>query len=168
VSLRALAQQVGLEMAMSAVGREIDLSLEADLDATVQGQALLLHELLVNLVDNALRYTPPGGSVALRVHPPQGTGQGPVLEVQDSGAGIPEAERERVFTPFYRVSSALERNPGGAGLGLAIVRDIAALHGARLELGTADNGQGLRVRVHFSAGAAPAADRKNITLKISM
>ena len=168
VSLRELAQQVGLEMAMSAVGREIDLSLEADLDATVQGQALLLHELLVNLVDNALRYTPPGGSVALRVHPPGKPGQGPVLEVQDSGAGIPEAERERVFTPFYRVSSALERNPGGAGLGLAIVRDIAALHGARLELGTADNGQGLRVRVHFSAGAAPAPDGKNITLKISM
>ena len=168
VSLRELAQQVGLEMAMSAVGREIDLSLEADLDATVQGQALLLHELLVNLVDNALRYTPPGGSVALRVHPPGKPGQGPVLEVQDSGAGIPEAERERVFTPFYRVSSALERNPGGAGLGLAIVRDIAALHGARLELGTADNGQGLRVRVHFSAGPAPAPDGKNITFKISM
>jgi len=73
-----------------------------------------------------------------------------VLEVEDSGAGIAPAERERVFTPFYRVASALERNPGGAGLGLAIVRDIAALHGAQLELATAANGHGLKVSVHFN------------------
>jgi len=67
VSLRELAQQVGLEMAMSAVGRDIDLSLEAANEAPVQGQALLLHELIANLVDNALRYTPQGGNVVLRV-----------------------------------------------------------------------------------------------------
>ena len=59
----------------------------------------------------------------------------------------------RVFTPFYRVGAALESNPGGAGLGLAIVRDIAALHGARLELATAANGHGLQVSVHFGASA---------------
>ncbi|MBB5367232.1 MULTISPECIES: sensor histidine kinase [unclassified Janthinobacterium] len=152
VSLRALAQQVGLEMAMSAVSRDIDLSLEALDDAPVQGQALLLHELIANLVDNALRYTPQGGNVVLRVRAATPDAlHGAVLEVEDSGAGIAPAERERVFTPFYRVASALERNPGGAGLGLAIVRDIAALHGARLELATASNGHGLKVSVHFNA-----------------
>ncbi|MFM2089139.1 MAG: hypothetical protein RLZZ237_4008 [Pseudomonadota bacterium] len=151
VSLREMAQQVGLEMAMSAVSRDIDLSLEATDEAPVQGQALLLHELIANLVDNALRYTPPGGNVVLRVRAAApDTLQGAVLEVEDSGAGIAPAERERVFTPFYRVASALERNPGGAGLGLAIVRDIAALHGARLELATASYGHGLKVSVHFN------------------
>ncbi|MFZ4875484.1 sensor histidine kinase N-terminal domain-containing protein [Janthinobacterium sp. Mn2066] len=151
VSLREVAQQVGLEMAMSAVSRDIDLSLEAADEAPVQGQALLLHELIANLVDNALRYTPPGGNVVLRVRAaaPESL-HGAVLEVEDSGAGIAPAERERVFTPFYRVASALERNPGGAGLGLAIVRDIAALHHARLELATAANGHGLKVSVHFN------------------
>ena len=153
VALRDVAQQVGLEMAMAAVGKNIDLSLEAPDEAPVHGQALLLHELLANLVDNALRYTPQGGSVILRVHAAQ-AGRGAVLEVEDSGAGIAPAERERVLTPFYRVGAALESNPGGAGLGLAIVRDIAALHGARLELATAANGHGLKVGVYFAPGAS--------------
>ncbi|MEG0882725.1 MAG: sensor histidine kinase, partial [Janthinobacterium sp.] len=154
VPLRDVAQQVGLEMAMAAVGKHIDLSLEAPDEAPVHGQALLLHELLANLVDNALRYTPQGGSVILRVRAAQaGQEHGAVLEVEDSGPGIPPAERERVFTPFYRVGTALESNPGGAGLGLAIVRDIAALHGARLELATAANGHGLKVSVHFGVAA---------------
>ena len=152
VPLRDVAQQVGLEMAMAAVARNIDLSLEAPDEAPVHGQGLLLHELVANLVDNALRYTPAGGSVVLRVRA-GGHENATVLEVEDSGPGIAPSERERVFTPFYRVGAALESNPGGAGLGLAIVRDIAALHGARLELAAAANGQGLKVSVHF--GAAP-------------
>ncbi|MCL6484904.1 MAG: sensor histidine kinase, partial [Janthinobacterium lividum] len=152
VSLRRVAQQLGLAMAMTAVGKHIDLSLEAPDDAPVHGQALLLHELLANLVDNALRYTPQGGSVILRVRAAQTeNGHGAMLEVEDSGPGIAPGERERVLTPFYRVGAALESNPGGAGLGLAIVRDIAALHGARLELSTASNGHGLKVSVHFRA-----------------
>ncbi|WP_257626090.1 sensor histidine kinase [Janthinobacterium sp. NKUCC06_STL] len=155
VPLRDVAQQVGLEMAMAAVGKNIDLSLEAPDEAPVHGQALLLHELVANLVDNALRYTPQGGSVILRVRA-GGRGNETVLEVEDSGAGIPPAERERVFTPFYRVGAALESNPGGAGLGLAIVRDIAALHGARLELATAANGHGLKVGVYFAPAPVDA------------
>src|SRR5471032_3426290 len=103
VSLRELAQQVGLEMAMSAVGRDIDLSLEAANEAPVQGQALLLHELVANLVDNALRYTPQGGAVVLRLYRqgmPPARGATVVLEVEDNGSGIAAAERERVFAPF--------------------------------------------------------------------
>jgi two-component system, OmpR family, sensor histidine kinase TctE len=150
LSLRDLAQQVGLELAPRAVAKNIDLSLEVGRDARVRGQELLLHELLANLVDNALRYTPAGGNVILRVTPPA-DGRGALLEVEDSGAGIAEAEREQVFTPFYRAAAALETNPGGAGLGLAIVRDIAALHGADLTLGDAANGHGLKVTVAFQA-----------------
>ena len=100
--------------------------------------------MLANLVDNALRYTPHGGSVSLRV---QQRGDEVVLEVEDSGPGIAAAERERVFAPFYRAASTLERNPGGHGLGLAIVRDIATLHGASIALEDASRGSGLKVSV---------------------
>ncbi|HAT33078.1 MAG TPA: sensor histidine kinase [Janthinobacterium sp.] len=151
LSLRALARRVGLEMAPAAVHRRIDLSLDAEREAWVTGQELLLHELLANLVDNALRYTAPGGSVSLRVR----AGAGKVeLEVEDNGPGIDAAERERVFAPFYRAAATLEVNPGGAGLGLAIVRDIAALHGAAIALSDGAGGRGLKVRVTFASGAA--------------
>jgi two-component system sensor histidine kinase TctE len=150
VSLRAVVHQVALEMALAAVNRDIDLSLEAEHDVPVHGQALLLHELVANLVDNALHYTPAGGSVTLRVAR-RGDDGGALLQVEDSGAGIAAAERERVFTPFYRAAAALERNPGGAGLGLAIVRDIASLHGAGVTLADGAGGRGLRVTVAFPA-----------------
>jgi two-component system sensor histidine kinase TctE len=146
VSLRDGARQVGLEMAMAAVAKNIDLSLEAERDCIVSGQALLLHEMIANLVDNALRYTPAGGQVALRVVE---NDDGVALEVEDSGPGIAMAERERVFAPFYRAAATLERNPGGAGLGLAIVRDIASLHGADIALDAGAGGQGLKVTVIF-------------------
>lgn len=147
VSLRDLARQVGLELAIAAVARNIDLSLEAEQEGTVHGQALLLHEMLANLVDNALRYTPQGGTVILRVSE---SADGVALEVEDNGPGIAAAERERVFAPFYRAAATLERNPGGHGLGLAIVRDIATLHGATIQLDDAAGGQGLKIRIVFN------------------
>ncbi|NMM26979.1 MAG: sensor histidine kinase [Glaciimonas sp.] len=146
VPLAAIARQVGLELAAGAVRKNIDLSLEAQDVTVVTGNALLLHEMVVNLVDNAICYTPIGGRVSLRVY---GVAQ-PTLEVEDSGSGIPLAERSNVFTPFYRASAALEANPGGSGLGLAIVQDIAILHGAQLELADGADGQGLRIIVRFS------------------
>ncbi|MES2075010.1 MAG: sensor histidine kinase N-terminal domain-containing protein [Pseudomonadota bacterium] len=154
VALRDTLRQVALEQAPAAVARNIDLSLEAELDGLVRGHALLLHELVANLLDNALRYTAPGGSVVLRVlagaAADGGAGQ-VLLEVEDSGHGIAAGEREKVFAPFYRAAATLERNPGGAGLGLAIVADIAALHGAAIVLADGAGGRGLRVRLLFSA-----------------
>ncbi|EEF23867.1 sensory transduction histidine kinase, putative [Ricinus communis] len=120
----------------------------ADQPCVVQGQALLLHELLANLVDNALRYTPQGGAVTLRVRE---DAAGVTMEIEDNGPGIAAAEREKVFAPFYRAAATLERNPGGHGLGLAIVRDIATLHGATITLDDASTGKGLKVRLHFPA-----------------
>ncbi|MBD8529944.1 MULTISPECIES: sensor histidine kinase [unclassified Massilia] len=150
VSLAAVASQVGLEMALPAVTRGIDLALEAaeGEDATVNGQELLLHELVANLVDNAIRYTPPGGSVLLCI---ARHGGGVLLEVQDSGPGIDEAEYDKVFMPFYRAQATLDANPGGTGLGLAIVRDIATMHGATLALAPGAAGLGLKVSVLFPA-----------------
>jgi len=157
VSLAAVAGQVGLELALPAVQKGIDLALEVeggeggdetDADTTVHGDPLLLHELAANLVDNAIRYTPAGGSVQLRVgRRPSGV----LLEVLDSGPGIAPAEHDKVFTPFYRAQATLEANPGGTGLGLAIVRDIARMHGASLALGQGEDGRGLKVSVLFAA-----------------
>ncbi|MEW6372909.1 MAG: sensor histidine kinase N-terminal domain-containing protein [Pseudomonadota bacterium] len=156
VSLSAIAGQVGLELALPAVQKGIDLALEVEAGeggnetadgTTVHGDPLLLHELAANLVDNAIRYTPAGGSVQLRVgRRPAGV----LLEVQDSGPGIPPAEHDKVFTPFYRAQATLDANPGGTGLGLAIVRDIARMHGASLALGQGEDGHGLKVSVLFA------------------
>jgi two-component system sensor histidine kinase TctE len=148
VSLSETARQVGMALAMAAVGKDIDLSLEAEQEVTVAGNALLLHELLANLLDNAIRYTPAGGRVTLRVLP--ASDGAALLEVEDSGIGIAAGERERVFAPFYRAPGAQQINGAGAGLGLTIVRDIAALHGARIALDDNEHG-GLTVRVYFPA-----------------
>jgi two-component system sensor histidine kinase TctE len=157
VSLAALAQQVGLELALPAVQKGIDLALEAEDgdDTMVPGQELLLHELLTNLADNAIHYTPPGGSVLLRV---RRVLDGVLLEVLDSGPGIDDAEVDKVFMPFYRAQAALEANPGGTGLGLAIVRDIARLHGASVSMGHAGGAGGLKVTVSFPIAVAKRAE----------
>jgi two-component system sensor histidine kinase TctE len=147
VSLTEVARQVGLEMASQAVLKNLDLSLDAPGDAFINGQALLLHEMLANLLDNAIRYSPVAGKVSLRLGAVDGT---VVLEVEDEGPGIAASEREKVFAPFYRAQAALDSNPGGAGLGLAIVSDIARLHGATVGLGVAASG-GLCVRIVFAA-----------------
>lgn len=148
VSLPSVVRQVCLELALPAVQKQIDLALEAPGEALVNGQALMLHELVSNLVDNAIRYTPVGGNVLLRV---QAVDDGILLQVRDSGPGIAQGELEKVFTPFYRVAATMEVNPSGTGLGLAIVRDIAALHRAVVTLGPGDCGAGLSVSIVFPA-----------------
>jgi two-component system sensor histidine kinase TctE len=105
---------------------------EADDAVPIAANPLMLRELLSNLIDNALRYTPPGGSVTVRVIAAGGTeGAGAVLEVEDTGPGIAPAERLRVFERFYRI---LGSTVSGSGLGLAIVREIAQQHGAEVEV----------------------------------
>jgi two-component system sensor histidine kinase TctE len=147
VSLPGVVRQVGLDLALPAVQKKIDLSLEAPPAAVIHGEAMMLHELVSNLVDNAIRYTPVGGQVVLRVLAAHGGGA--VLEVEDSGVGIAAAEREKVFRPFYRSTSSLETNQGGTGLGLAIVREIASLHRASIALSEGHGGRGLKVSIIF-------------------
>jgi signal transduction histidine kinase len=100
--------------------------------------------LLANLVDNALRYTPAGGRVQVRV---ARDGDRARVEVADTGPGIPAEERERVFDRFYRGRNA---PAGGSGLGLAIVRQVATLHGGEIELDEGPSG-GLTVSARFPA-----------------
>ena len=109
----------------------------------VRGDPEALRVLVRNLVDNAVRYTPPHGSVQVRVH---STSREAVLEVADTGPGIAPADRERVFDRFYRRAAAQE---SGTGLGLAIVKAIADRHDARVMLGESPAG-GLLAAVSFS------------------
>jgi two-component system OmpR family sensor kinase/two-component system sensor histidine kinase QseC len=123
------------------------LGLEAQAGCVVEGEASALQILVRNLVDNAVRYTPAGGRVDLMLAPQDGH---VVLTVDDSGPGIPAAERERVFDRFYRRARDKEagQDETGSGLGLAIVRTIAQRHGASVQLMESPSG-GLRVCVLF-------------------
>lgn len=146
VVLAPLARQVLADAGAQAQARDSTLQLEADEQATVRGDAAALAVLLRNLVDNALRYTPAGGRVQVTIQ--RDSGGGVRLRVDDSGPGIPAAERERVFERFVRGSSAAAES--GSGLGLAIVRSIAQRHGATLALAESPLG-GLRVDLLFPA-----------------
>jgi two-component system phosphate regulon sensor histidine kinase PhoR len=95
----------------------------------VPGDASLLRDVLQNLLDNAIQYTPPGGSIRVSAH--AGTNE-VVITVEDTGIGIPLAEQERIFERFYRVDAARSREAGGTGLGLSIAKHIVDAHGGRL------------------------------------
>ena len=140
VDLTAAAAEAIKDTHDLALARNIDLGLDAAPGLYIEGNREALRTLARNLIDNAVRYTPQDGTVQVRCH---STAQGALLEISDSGPGIPAQDRERVFDRFYRRAAAQE---GGTGLGLAIVKAIAERHGARIELGEAPGG-GLQVVV---------------------
>ncbi|HJW04146.1 MAG TPA: sensor histidine kinase [Azospira sp.] len=147
-------QQVVLQGAelwhQEALRHGLDLGFELA-PAQLQGSPLLLRELLANLIDNAIRYTPAPGSITVRCLEKEKGGEGElrhaVLQVEDSGPGIPEGERERVFERFQRLQG--ERNPEGCGLGLAIVKEIARQHGASVHVGVSPALGGALMEVAF-------------------
>jgi two-component system OmpR family sensor kinase/two-component system sensor histidine kinase QseC len=138
----AAAAQALTDAHALASARHIDLSLEQEGPVPVKGDSEALRTLARNLVDNAVRYTPPGGSVRVRCHT---VAAEVLLEVIDTGPGIAADDRARVFDRFYRRACA---NETGTGLGLAIVKAIAARHDARVVLDDAPSG-GLHVTVRF-------------------
>ena len=144
VDLRALAGELAQEWVPRAIAGGIDLGFELA-PAPASGHGFLLREALANLLHNALEYAGRGARVTVRTG---SVGARAFLEVEDSGPGIPERERERVLERFYRPPGS----PGlGSGLGLAIVHDVARLHGATLELREGAGGRGLCVRIAFTA-----------------
>jgi two-component system, OmpR family, sensor histidine kinase TctE len=142
IDVNALIGEVVAKFFDRALQLNIDLGVELQ-PATLIADPSLLDDLLNNLVDNALKYTPPGGRVTVSVVSAQGKTS---LSVEDSGPGIPEAERQRVRQRFYR----LPNSPGhGSGLGLAIVDEIAHLYGATLVIAPGTACKGTKITVQF-------------------
>ena len=145
VDLTALVETVCAELGPQILARNIDFSFESTGQAIVTGQAEWLRVLIRNLVDNAVRYTPEGGTVIVRI---ERQNDHLTLAVSDSGPGIPPAQRSAVLQRFHRLDQG---GQPGSGLGLAIVARIAELHAAQLYLGTSPMTKGLDIRVQFAA-----------------
>jgi heavy metal sensor kinase len=135
------------------IGRTHHITLAHEDVVTVQGDRDQLQQLLLNLVDNAIKYTPAGGTISLGLY---GEGNWARLEVADTGIGIPADDLPHIFDRFYRSDKARSRTMGGAGLGLAIVREIAEAHGGRVEVFSTP-GQGTLFRVWLPRNAERAA-----------
>ncbi|HTU00385.1 MAG TPA: ATP-binding protein, partial [Candidatus Sulfotelmatobacter sp.] len=145
VELDHLVEEVAKQGDVLARGKQIHVRLKDLAPLVVQGDGRRLKQLLLNLVDNAIKYTPDGGQVSLglRTTPAESSG-GPVsspaareeveITVQDTGIGIPPDEIPRIFERFYRADPARSREAGGAGLGLCIGKTIAEAHGGRIEV----------------------------------
>jgi signal transduction histidine kinase len=129
----------------------IGLQYDGQAPAQISGDPVLLAQAIGNLIDNALKYTPQGGAISVEVQP---LAQGAIgISVADNGPGIPDEEKPKVATRFYRGDAS--RGTPGVGLGLAVVAAVAKLHGGALEL--VDNNPGLRVQMIIAAqnGALP-------------
>jgi len=143
VDLVELARSTCMEFVPKALQRNIELGFESDeLALIIKGDAILLRELLANLLDNAITYGHEHGNILIKLE----RNPTPCLIVEDDGPGIPESERQRIFERFYRI-------PGtagvGCGLGLAIVKEIADLHKARLQLSPFNELAGTRIELKF-------------------
>ncbi|MET3132084.1 two-component system OmpR family sensor kinase [Oxalobacteraceae bacterium GrIS 1.11] len=145
VSVQQVYRRVLEDLLPLAQAKGIDIGLVGDADAPVLADEFDLLTLVKNLLDNAIRYTPAGGRVDLSVSSGDGA---TTLTLEDSGPGIPERERGRVFDPFYRILGSEEQ---GSGLGLSIVQSIATRLGATVTLASAgaSPGTGLRVTLTF-------------------
>lgn len=145
VDLGQIAREVALDLAPLALKKRIDLAFEgAERPLILQGNASMLREMIANLIDNAIRYGPPGSSVLVAL---AGWENEAIISVTDQGPGIPESERENVFKRFYRILGHADTE--GSGLGLAIVREICWAHGGTISLKDGDDGCGLCVEVEL-------------------
>src|SRR5215475_209899 len=154
LDLGGLAGNVVDQLRVLADEKQQHLSLEAPIQIHVMGDAALIRHALMNLIHNAIKYTPNGGTITVEVNR-MNSGQA-VIEVRDTGPGIPAAHRDRIFDRFYRVDASRSREEGGVGLGLAITRWAIEANGGRIELAN-DEGRGSRFRILLPAVAYSAA-----------
>ncbi len=146
VELLALCQEVRERLALPAKKADITLQCGGS-PAEISGIRKVLEEIIFNICDNAIKYNRPGGSVTVTVTPEE---SGAAVSVRDTGIGIPEADKPRIFERFYRVNKSHSKEVGGTGLGLSIVKHGMALHGASISL-ESEEGRGTEVTLHFPA-----------------
>jgi heavy metal sensor kinase len=143
--LAPLAASTTEQMSLLAEDKGIAVACNVQGKVSVDGDRARIKQVVVNLLDNAIKYTPPGGTINLNVH---ARGAKAVLEVVDTGMGIPASALPHIFERFYRVDQARSRDAGGAGLGLAIVKSICAAHGGKVEVESAE-GKGSQFTVEL-------------------
>jgi two-component system phosphate regulon sensor histidine kinase PhoR len=141
VDLGQLACDCVDELSLNANKKNVKLSVECDGAGNINGNYRLLFEMLYNLIDNAIRYTEQGGNAKVVVEKKS-------VCVKDTGIGIPEEDRSRIFERFYRVDKSRSKESGGTGLGLAIVKHIAEVHQAKISLKSIV-GIGTEIKVEF-------------------
>jgi heavy metal sensor kinase len=144
LDLGSLAGNVIDQLRVLADEKQQDLTLRAPVTVHAVGDAALLHHALMNLIHNAIKYTPNGGTISVELSA-KNSGQ-VMMEVRDTGPGIPAAHRDRIFDRFYRVDTSRSREEGGVGLGLAIARWAIEANGGHIELAS-DGGRGSLFRV---------------------
>jgi len=151
LDLGGLAGNVVDQLRVLADEKQQHLSLEAPIQIHVMGDAALIRHALMNLIHNAIKYTPNGGTITVEVNR-MNSGQA-VIEVRDTGPGIPAAHRDRIFDRFYRVDASRSREEGGVGLGLAIARWAIEANGGQLKLAS-DGKKGSSFRAFLPSAAS--------------
>jgi heavy metal sensor kinase len=154
--LAPLAADTAGQMSLLAKDKGISVNCNVEQEAGVEGDRARIKQVVVNLLDNAIKYTPPGGSIQINV---RARGSKAILEVVDTGIGIPAGALPHVFERFFRVDKARSRGAGGAGLGLAIVKSICTAHGGQVGVASAE-GRGSRFTVELPL-AKPARAKAN-------
>jgi signal transduction histidine kinase len=145
VDLAELAASTTEQMRLLAEDRGIALRCDAQQAVEVNGDRSRLKQVVVNLLDNAIKFTPAHGAVLVRI---SAADDNAVLDVHDNGPGIPASALPHLFERFYRVDKARSRQMGGSGLGLSIVKSICAAHGGRVNVESSE-GKGSRFRVEL-------------------
>jgi two-component system sensor histidine kinase CpxA len=157
VQLDEILRQVASDAAFEAQQRNCCVTLDAANVCSTDGNPDLLRSAVENVVRNAVRYTAPGTAVSMALRADNGWA---TVEVTDRGPGIPEADLDKVFRPFYRVATARERESGGTGLGLAIAERAVRLHGGTVKAENAPQG-GLRVTLKIPAKCSNGRNGSN-------
>ncbi len=144
------------QMKLLAEDKQIQLETQLSPQVKIQGDRYRLKQVLLNLIDNAIKYCPAGTRIQIRLAPAD---SGCVLEVKDNGPGIPRGEIQRLFNRFYRIDKARSREIGGSGLGLSICKSICEAHGGRIEA-ESELGRGSTFRVTLPSVRNPTLSGK--------
>jgi signal transduction histidine kinase len=156
VRLGDVVREVGEHMQVAAREKEVKLVVDLQDSCEMIGDADRLRQLFFNLLDNAIKYTPPGGTVIVEGKPSNGVAR---VTIADTGIGIPADHLPHVFDRFYRVDPSRSSETEGSGLGLAICRSIAEAHSGRIEIDST-LGHGTRVTVALPMHRAPRINSK--------
>jgi heavy metal sensor kinase len=150
VPILQLAREAAALFEVMAEEKSLEFLLSGDEAIAVQGDRLFLRQALVNVLHNAVKYSPVGGTISVRV---QRNAQEVTVEVEDSGPGVPVEDRAKIFDRFYRVDKARWRESGGAGLGLSIAKWVVEAHGGAIGLDGA-SARGCLFRIQLPRGSA--------------